>query len=98
MNEVGFRNWLSCTGTNSKVQSDCISRIKKIERELNQCDIDEHYRTDKCQHLMAVFTHMGINAEMKKYPAANFPIGNYSMNTYRYAIKQYIQFLETESL
>lgn len=35
---------------------------------------------------------MGKNDEMKKYPNANLPIGKYYMSTYRYAIKQYIQF------
>ena len=35
---------------------------------------------------------MGNNAEMKKYPNANLPIGKYYMSTYRHALKQYIQF------
>lgn len=41
MNEVEFRNWMSQKGVKHKVQSDCISRIKRVERELNHCDMDE---------------------------------------------------------
>lgn len=96
MNELEFRNWLSLNGVTGKVQSDCVSRLKRIERELNQCDIDEQYRTDKCKHLMAIFYNMGMNDDMKKYPNANFPIGKYYMSTYKRAIKQYVQFLESE--
>lgn len=96
MNEVEFRNWLSKRGITGKIQSDCVSRLRRIERELNQCDIDEQYRTDKCKHLMSVFANMGINDEMKTYHHANFPIGKYYMSTYRHAIKQYVQFLESE--
>ena len=94
MNEVDFRNWLSKNGVTGKLQGDCISRLKRIERELNQCDIDEQYRIDKCEHLMKVFLNMGKNEEIKKYPNCNFPVGKYFMSTYRRALKQYIQFLE----
>ena len=78
MNEVEFRNWLINKGTKTKVAGDTISRLKRIEREIENCDIDEQYRSDKC--------------EMKKYPNANLPIGKYYMSTYRLALKQYIQF------
>ncbi len=44
MNEVEFKNWLTKNKINKKVQSDIISRIKKL-REIN-CDIDEQYRND----------------------------------------------------
>lgn len=93
MNEAEFRNWLSKNGVADKLQSDCVSRIKRIEKELNQCDIDEEYSRDNCKHLMAVFSNMGINHEMKKYPHANLPIGKYYMNTYRRAIRQYVEFM-----
>lgn len=96
MNELGFRNWLNQNYVKKKVQSDCISRIKRIEREIDYCDIDEQYRSDKCEYLMSLFAHMGNNEEMKKYSNAKFPIGKYYMSTYKRAIKQYIQFLESK--
>ncbi len=92
MNEVDFRNWLVKNDVNKKVQSDIVSRIKKIEKEIENCDIDEQYRRDKCEYLMSLFLNMGINDEMKKYPSAEFPIGKYHMSTFRYAIKYYVRF------
>lgn len=94
MNEVEFRNWLINKGTKTKVAGDTISRLKRIEREIENCDIDEQYRSDKCEYLLKLFLDMGNNDEMKKYPNANFPIGKYYMSTYRHALKQYIQFSE----
>ena len=94
MNEVEFYNWLSKKNMKRKVQADCVSRLKRIERELNHCDIDEQYRSDKCEYLMTLFSNMGQNNEMKKYPNANFPIGKYYMSTYRYSLKKYIQFCQ----
>lgn len=92
MNEVEFRNWLINKGVKTKVAGDTISRLKRIEREFENCDIDEQYRSDKCKYLLKLFLDMGNNDEMKKYPNANFPIGKYYMSTYRHALKQYIQF------
>lgn len=94
MNEVEFRNWLEKKNIKKKVQGDCVSRLKRIERELNHCDIDEQYRSDKCEHLLAAFLNMGKNEDMKKYPDANLPIGKYYMSTYRHSLKQYIKFCE----
>ena len=67
MNEVEFRNWLEKKGTKKKVQSDTISRLKRVEKEINRCDIDEQYRNDRCEYLLSLFTNMGNNEEMKKY-------------------------------
>lgn len=94
MNEVEFRNWLINKGTKTKVAGDTISRLKRIEREIENCDIDEQYRSDKCDFLLSLFLNMGINDNMKKYPTVNLPIGKYYMSTYRHSLKQYIQFCE----
>lgn len=94
MNEIDFRNWMEKKQINRKVQSDIISRIKKIERETGNSDIDEQYRSDKCTSLMALFLKSGNNDEMKKYPNANFPFGKYYMSTFRLAIKYYVLFCE----
>ena len=97
MNEVEFRNWLIHKGTKTKVAGDIVSRLKRIEREIKNCDIDEQYHSDKCEHLLKLFLDMGNNKEMEKYPDANLPIGKYYMSTYRHALKHYIQFC-TETL
>lgn len=93
MNEVEFRNWLLNKGVKPKVAGDMISRLKRIEREMQNCDIDEHYQHDRCEHILQLFLTMGNNEEMKKYPNTDLPVGKYYMSTYRYAIKRYIQFL-----
>lgn len=97
MNEVDFRNWLIKSDVNRKVQSDIVSRIKRIEKEINNCDIDEQYCSDRCEYLMSLFLNMGLNDEMEKYPCVNFPIGKYYMSTFRHAIKYYVRFRD-ESL
>ncbi len=94
MNEIEFRNWLAVNGVNKKVQSDILSRIKKIEKEIENCDIDEQYRSDRCQYLMSLFANMGFNEKMKSYENADLPIGKYYMNTFRYAIKHYVKFCD----
>lgn len=94
MNEFDFRNWLDKKGINKKLQSDYISRLKRIEKELNYCDIDEHYSIDKCKYLLSLFKKMGNNEEMKKYSNSRLPIGKYYMSTYRYALNKYIKFLD----
>lgn len=94
MNEVEFHNWMAGKGIKKKVQGDCISRLKRIEKEINRCDMDEQYRNDHCEYLMSLFLHMGENDNMKKYSNANLPIGKYHMSTFRYAVKQYVQFCD----
>ena len=46
MNEIEFKNWMFKKNINPKVQSDIISRLKKIEAEIDHCDIDEQYQQD----------------------------------------------------
>ena len=41
MNEVDFRNWLVKNDVNKKVQSDIVSRIKKIEKEIENCEVNK---------------------------------------------------------
>lgn len=94
MNEVEFRNWLINKGVKTKVAGDTISRLKRIEREIENCDIDEQYCSDKGEFLMSLFVNMGVNDNMKKYSNVNLPIGKYYMSTYRHSLKQYIQFCE----
>ena len=98
MNEVEFHNWLGEKGVKKKIQHDYVYRLKRLERELNHCDIDEEYRSDKCSHLFKLLEKNGKNPEMEKYPNTKLPIGKYYMSTYRLALKQYIQFIEETNL
>lgn len=91
MNEIKFRNWLLKNGKSKKVCSDTVSRIKKIERELGNIDVDEEYENDQCQKILKLFENTGRNEQMQKYNP-NLPIGKYYLNTYKYAIRVYILF------
>lgn len=94
MNEIEFRNWLMENGCTAKVAGDHISRLKRVERELNHCDIDEEYRSDKCNYLISLFDNNGNNEEMNKIKNNSLPIGKYYMSTYRLAIKKYVMFCD----
>lgn len=93
MNEMDFRTWLSRQGVNKKVTSDTVSRIKRIEREANHCDIDVEYRKDECSALLSLFKNKGINEHMNALETS-LPIGKYQLSTYKYALQKYISFLQ----
>lgn len=79
------------------MQSGWFSGLKRIERETKDCDIDKQYRSDKCKSLMFLFSDIGKNSEMQKNPSVNFPIGKYTMNTFRHA-KYYVKFCNEHTI
>lgn len=94
MNEIEFKQWLSNSNLNKKVQSDLVSRLKKFERAIKNCDIDEQYRNDGCEYLLSLFSNKGLNDSMTEYADSGLPIGKYQLNTYKHALKKYIEFLK----
>lgn len=92
MNQIEFANYLLNAGTDKKVVSDHVSRIKRIEKSIINCDIDEEYEKDNCVFLLSLFANKGENDQIKKVLIASLPIGTYTMNTFRYSIKKYIEF------
>ncbi|KZL92822.1 hypothetical protein [Clostridium magnum] len=94
MNEMEFRQWLSENDVPKKIQSDFVSRLKRFERAIENCDIDEQYRSDKYQYLFSLFQNKGINDNMKKYKNVDLPIGKYQFSTFKHALNKYKQFLE----
>ncbi|MGN0432578.1 MAG: hypothetical protein ACI4EQ_09530 [Lachnospiraceae bacterium] len=97
MNELDFRQWLNHNQVSRKMQSDFISRIKKVERSIENCDIDEQYRSDRCSYLLSLFKNKGINPNMSQYSDVDLPIGTYYLCVYKHAITKYIQFLDESS-
>ena len=96
MDELGFRMWLNNNNVNKKVQGDMVSRLKKIEHSIKNCDIDEQYRRDKCEYLISLFRNKGINDDMEKNCESVLPIGKYSLNTYKCAVRKYVQYMNSE--
>lgn len=92
MNEIDFRTWLYDKGNSKKLAVDIISRVKRVEREIGDGDIDEQYRNDKCERLIRMLSCRGLNPEMAQYPNANLPIGKDYIAPYRRAVRLYAQF------
>lgn len=94
MNEIEFRQWLSNNNVSKKMQSDLVSRLKRFEKAIENCDIDEQYRSDKYKYLFSLFENKGINRNMSKFEGVDLPIGKYQFSIFKYALNKYRQFLE----
>lgn len=94
MNEIEFRQWLSKNNVSKKMQSDFVSRLKRFERAIGNCDIDEEYRSDKYTYLFSLFENKGLNDNMNKFSNVDLPIGGYQLSTFKYALNMYKQYLE----
>ena len=55
MNELEFSQWLSNNDVPKKVQSDIVSRLKRLERINGYFDLDEEYEKDNCDFLFSLF-------------------------------------------
>lgn len=97
MNEIEFREWLSRNNIPRKMQSDFVSRLKRFERAIGNCDIDEEYRRDKYEYLFSLFENKGINENMNRFNNVDLPIGGYQLSTFKYALNMYKQYLEDSS-
>lgn len=94
MDEMNFRKWLSSQQISSKIQTDLVSRTKRVERTLKNCDIDEQYRNDKCTYLLSLFENRGINDNMKSIGEVDLPIGKHQLYVLKSALKKYIEYIE----
>lgn len=95
MDEIEFRSWLAATGKSKKMQSDTVSRLKCIQRELGNCDLDIEFKNDKCESLLLALSHKGENDAMQSFYPVKLPIGKDALNTYKYALRLYLRFLES---
>lgn len=93
MNELDFIIWLMKNNTSKKMCSDYVSRLKKIEHYLSDCDLDEEYSKDHCYSLLKLFDKSGQNEKMNCRHIDGLPIGKYYLATYKYSIKKYIEFM-----
>lgn len=98
MNEIDFKQWLHTHNVSKKVQGDLISRIKHLERVLDNIDLDVEYKKDKCTFVLSLFHNKGCNLNMDKFKNQTLPIGKYQLSTYKYAVKKYIYFIESKEL
>lgn len=93
MLEFEFSIWLLNNNYSRKLSSDYISRLKRFERSISNCDIDDEYYNDKCENLLSLFKNCGRNEKMASRLIGDLPIGQYYLSTYKYAIKKYVTFM-----
>ena len=98
MLELDFIIWLQNKEIPKKIISDYVSRLKRIEHSLLDCDIDEEFAKDKCEYLLSLFYKSGKNKEMARIHVGNLPIGKYYISTYKYVVRRYIEFKKFMSI
>ena len=93
MKELEYRRWLNKSGVSKKMESDFVSRLKRIETKLGIYDIDEEYKFDKCIRLMQ---YLSDGCKNSPYPKSLEFTGTSNQHTVlKYALKKYISFLES---
>ena len=93
MKETEFKNWLESQGYSKKVQSDIVSRIKRLEKNIPNFNIDKEYKKNKCTELLNLMYKKNEHNFASIYGNNTYlPIGSFNMGVYRLAIKKYINF------
>lgn len=96
MQEIEFRKWLSDNKVSKKMQSDFVSRIKRIEKGLEIFDIDEEYKKDKCEKLLK---YLSGGCKEKLYNQNLELLGTSKQySVLKYAVNKYLNFLKTLSV
>lgn len=93
MKELDFRKWLNENGVSKKMQSDFVSRLKRLEIKLEIFDIDDEYKSDKCQKLLKYLSEGCKNSPYSKGLSLKGTSNQYIV--LKYAVKKYISFLES---
>ena len=96
MNTAIFKTWLVKNGNSSKVASDTISRLKKLDRALIESPIsssvDSEFNKDACKQLLECFSKNGKNQIMDSFQLYPLPIGERYIHTYKLSLTKYIAF------
>lgn len=98
MNTVEFNNWLLSNGTNKKVASDIVSRLKRIDRDLlyseSSTSVDEQFNIDSCSSLLECLSKNNRDAN-NIIQNSSLPVNKTEISNYKSALKKYIKYLET---
>lgn len=96
MNTALFKIWLIKNGNSSKIASDTLCRLKRIDQSLIESHIsssvDSEFNKDNCEQLLKCFSKNGKNKVMDEYKLSLLPIGEIYMNTYKLSLTKYITF------
>lgn len=94
MNEIEFTLWLLKHNVPKKLCSDYVSRLKRLEHSLKDCNLEEEYYKNKCADILSIFKNAGNNEKMKKLHIGNLPIGKTYLAAYKYALTKYISCMD----
>ena len=94
MKELEYRKWLKNSGYSKKMESDLVSRIKRLETRLSIYDIDEEYQHDKCSRLLKYLFNGCKDSPYSKTLELTGTSKQYTV--LKYALKKYIDFLESK--
>ena len=94
-----FRLWLKSECYSSRIISNYISRLRRLQLALaqstnNNLIIEEEFKKDKCATIFNLFRHYGENEDMRVLGNINLPIGKVQINVIKHSLKVYCQFLE----
>lgn len=96
MNTAIFKNWLVNNGYSSKVASDTICRLNKLNKALIESPIsssvDSEYEKDYCENLLRCFSNNGKNPIMDSFHLYSLPIGKLYIHTYKLSLTKYLKF------
>ena len=93
MKELEYRKWLKTSGVSRKMESDFVSRVKRLETKLCIYDIDEEYQYDKCERLLKYLSSGCKDSPYSK--SLELPGTSNQYTVLKYALKKYISFLES---
>lgn len=83
-------------GNSSKIASDTISRLKKLDSSLIESpissSIDFEFNKDSCEQLLKCFSNSGKNSIMDSFQLYSLPIGKRHIHTYKLSLTNYISF------
>ncbi|MCI6954187.1 MAG: hypothetical protein SOU88_08315 [Candidatus Treponema excrementipullorum] len=92
MKEIEFRDWLLNQGVSKKMQSDFVSRLKRLETNLDFFDIDEEVKFDNCNRLL---NYLSSGCKESPYSKKLELAGSSKQYTVlKYAVKKYLSFLQ----
>ena len=93
MEIINFKNWLYSLNISTKVCSDIICRLQKIEKILIystlETTLDAEFELDQCERILKIFSHENYYKKLKISPHT---LSKKSLPSYKYSINKYIKY------
>jgi len=76
------------------MSSDICSRLKRLERAVGNCDIDERYSQDRCASLFHLLDNKGANEIGDTVEEPGLPVVKSQLRVFKCALKKYVEFVD----